>query len=94
VTVRPGDAVARLEAGHIGFDCVSGQQRCDRHPQLFRSAEEATDTKRLGVPALRARGFEEASKATAPGAEMHQLRLLCLLCTWHLGSGLSPRAGC
>ena len=38
VTVRPGDAVVRLEAGHLGFNCVSGQQWCDRHPQSFRSA--------------------------------------------------------
>ena len=38
VTVRPGDAVVRLEAGHLGFNCISGQQGCDRHPQPFRSS--------------------------------------------------------
>jgi hypothetical protein len=38
VTVRPGDAVVRLEAGHLGFNCISGQQWCDRHPQPFRSS--------------------------------------------------------
>jgi len=37
VTVRPGDAVVRLEAGHLGFNCISGQQWCDRHPQSIRS---------------------------------------------------------
>ena len=91
MTVRPGDAVVRVEARHLGFCCISGQQWCDRHPQLVRSA--GGFRQRLGVPALRARGFEEASKAKAPGDEVYQLRLLCLLCTWHLCFGfmLDPR---
>ena len=91
MTVRPGDAVVRMEAGHFGFRCISGQQWCDRHPQLVRSV--GSYRRRLGVPALRACGLAEASKTKVQGAEMYQLRLFCLLCPWHLFAGLSPWAG-
>ena len=90
VTVRPGDAVLRMEAGHFGFCCISGQQWCDRHPQLVRSV--GSYRRRLGVPALRACGLAEASKTKVQGAEMYRLRLFCLLCSRYLFVGLFPWA--
>ena len=71
---KPGISVSAASLGNSGvIDTLSS------FDQL-----EVSDSGWEYLPALRTRGFEEASKTTAPGAEVYHLRLLCLLCPWHL----------